>query len=137
MARANVNPATGLATDYLNLFNEYIMLAEMVTDGAMPPDTIEDWQVIDYETHFVQSGFSGVETVLASFRSLPPAIKAGFEGAVNLLIAQILEHKSFPSIPLCQIKHQRDVVASFIIGSIAPPDDECDAAQAEIDALFD
>ena len=29
---ANVNPATGLATDYLNLFNEAIMLFEMGLD---------------------------------------------------------------------------------------------------------
>ncbi|MDP3655070.1 MAG: hypothetical protein Q8R67_25705, partial [Rhodoferax sp.] len=29
---ANINPRTGLATDYLNHFNEAIMLLEMVPD---------------------------------------------------------------------------------------------------------
>ena len=29
---ANINPRTGLATDYLNHFNEAIMLLEMIPD---------------------------------------------------------------------------------------------------------
>ena len=31
LADANINPATGLATDYLNHFNEAIMLLEMLS----------------------------------------------------------------------------------------------------------
>ena len=42
LARANINPATGLATDYLNHFNEAIMLLEMLS--AMP-DCAEDFLV--------------------------------------------------------------------------------------------
>jgi len=31
---ANINPRTGLATDYLNHFNEAIMLLEMILRGG-------------------------------------------------------------------------------------------------------
>ena len=37
---ANINPRTGLATDYLNHFNEAIMLLEMIPDM---PDCAEDF----------------------------------------------------------------------------------------------
>jgi hypothetical protein len=41
---ANINPRTGLATDYLNHFNEAIMLLEMIPDM---PECVEEflgWQ---------------------------------------------------------------------------------------------
>jgi hypothetical protein len=37
---ANINPRTGLATDYLNHFNEAVMLLEMVPDM---PECAEDF----------------------------------------------------------------------------------------------
>ena len=37
---ANINPRTGLATDYLNHFNEAIMLLEMIPDI---PESAEDF----------------------------------------------------------------------------------------------
>ncbi|MGH6975854.1 MAG: hypothetical protein ACREED_02395, partial [Stellaceae bacterium] len=45
---ANINPVTGLATDYLNHFNEAIMLLEMLSSF---PDCIDDflgWQPLSY-----------------------------------------------------------------------------------------
>ena len=49
---ANINPRTGLATDYLNHFNEAIMLLEMIPDM---PECFEDflgWQPLSYAEHF-------------------------------------------------------------------------------------
>lgn len=37
---ANINPRTGLATDYLNHFNEAVMLLEMIPDM---PECAEDF----------------------------------------------------------------------------------------------
>ena len=53
----NINTSTLLATDYLNHFNEVIMLIEMVPDMT---DIIEDvlaWQPRPYVQHFADSGF--------------------------------------------------------------------------------
>ena len=53
----NINTSTLLATDYLNHFNEVIMLIEMVPDMT---DIIEDvlaWQPRTYVQYFADSGF--------------------------------------------------------------------------------
>jgi hypothetical protein len=42
LAAANINPQSGLATDYLNHFNEAIMLLEMIPDM---PDCVEDFLI--------------------------------------------------------------------------------------------
>ena len=40
LTAANINPRTGLATDYLNHFNEAIMLLDMIPDM---PECAEDF----------------------------------------------------------------------------------------------
>lgn len=136
---ANVNPRTGLATDYLNLFNEYIMLAELVSDGSMEHDILLDWQPMDYEGHFVHSGFRGVETVVSAFRALDEEQREHFENDANMLLEMISCHQTaIPAAPcLTSIKLQRDVVASLISGSTTGDLVEIEDSQASIDALFD
>ena len=66
LAAANINPHTGLATDYLNHFNEAIMLLEMIP--AMPECT-EDFllcEPLSYPEHFLQSGFTGRDLAIAA-----------------------------------------------------------------------
>jgi hypothetical protein len=41
---ANINPRTGLATDYLNHFNEAIMLLEMIPDMPECAEDFLGWQ---------------------------------------------------------------------------------------------
>lgn len=139
LCAANINPETGLATDYLNLFNEYIMLAELVIDGSMEPDILQDWQPLDYEAHFVQSGFTGVKTVIAAFRALPVGQRDPFEASVKHLIELILTHqrKSSAQEPIDAIRHQRDLVSAFISGSNVEVILDVEDNQASIDALFD
>jgi len=140
MRAANINPATGLATDYLNLFNEYIMLAEMVSEGNMEPNILQYWQPIDYETHFAQSGFVSLDVVLAAYRTLPPDEKQEFEDAVNRMMDLILDHqKLLAGTPdtIIEIKQQRDHIATLISDPVHAKDIDSSDTQAEIDALFD
>jgi hypothetical protein len=68
---ANVNPATGLANDYLNHFNEAIMVLELM---AHAPETLEDfmaWRPISYQQHFEASGLSQSALVIAAYESAP------------------------------------------------------------------
>jgi hypothetical protein len=61
---ANINPQTGLATDYLNHFNEAIMLLEMIPDL---PDCAEDflvWSPLSYAEHFTASNFKAKELAI-------------------------------------------------------------------------
>src|ERR1700755_1163073 len=76
---ANINPHTGLATDYLNLFNEAVMLLEMIPDM---PECAEDflaWQPLSYCEHFMASNFKARDLAISAYESAAPDIRAEFE----------------------------------------------------------
>src|SRR4051812_46800434 len=76
---ANINPRTGLATDYLNHFNEAIMLLEMIPDM---PDCAEEflgWQPLSYREHFAASSFRARELAIAAYDAADPAIRGEFD----------------------------------------------------------
>ena len=79
LAGANVNLATGFATDYLNHFNEAIMLLEMV---ANCPDCLADfnnWRRLSYREHFQISAFAGRDLAIAAYEAADPAARAGLD----------------------------------------------------------
>ena len=57
LVAANINPRTGLATDYLNHFNEAIMLLDMIPDVPECADDFLEWQPLSYREHFAASNF--------------------------------------------------------------------------------
>src|SRR5258707_12820208 len=76
---ANINPRTGLATDYLNHFNEAIMLLEMIPDM---PDCAEDflgWQPLSYHEHFTASNFKARELAISAYDAADPAVRQEFD----------------------------------------------------------
>jgi hypothetical protein len=75
LAAANINPATGLATDYLNHFNEAIMLLEML---SACPESIEDflaWQPMSYREHFTASRFKERQLAIDAYDRADPNIR--------------------------------------------------------------
>ena len=63
---ANINPRTGLATDYLNHFNEAVMLLEMIPDI---PECVEDflqWHPLSYAEHFTASNFAARDLAISA-----------------------------------------------------------------------
>lgn len=71
----NVDPVTGLASDYLNHFYEPLLLLEHISDN---PDLIEelaDWSPSSYVGHFGRSGRSDRVSVLAAYMEAPPHIR--------------------------------------------------------------
>ena len=63
----NINPITLLATDYLNHFNEAIMLLEML---PMAPECKEDflaWTPMSYCEHFAASRFKFRDLAIAAY----------------------------------------------------------------------
>ncbi|MBI5260701.1 MAG: hypothetical protein HY852_02645 [Bradyrhizobium sp.] len=76
---ANINPRTGLATDYLNHFNEAIMLLEMVPDM---PEVVEDflvWHPLSYPEHFHATNFKARDLVCEAYEAADPDIRAQFD----------------------------------------------------------
>src|SRR5579863_2528466 len=76
---ANINPQTGLATDYLNHFNEAIMLLEMIPDMAECAEDFLAWTPLSYCEHFMASNFKAKELAISAYESADPDIRAEFE----------------------------------------------------------
>jgi hypothetical protein len=75
LVAANINPVTGFATDYLNHFNEAVMLLEMLPDC---PDCIGDflaWRPMSYREHFMTSHFKGRELAIAAYDAADPGLR--------------------------------------------------------------
>ena len=65
----NINPVTGLSTDYLNHFTEAIMLLELL---PADPDCVADfleWEPKDYRAHFAGSHFSNRNGIIAAYET--------------------------------------------------------------------
>jgi len=80
---ANINPQTLLATDYLNHFNEIVMMIEMLPDA---PDCIEDvnaWQPKTYAEHFRDSGFKDKDLAIEAYGAVPTKFREPFEKVVE------------------------------------------------------
>ena len=76
---ANINPRSGLATDYLNHFNEAIMLLEMIPDM---PECAEDflvWQPLSYCEHFTASNFKARDLAIEAYEAADAAVRAEFD----------------------------------------------------------
>src|SRR5258707_12930855 len=82
---ANINPRTGLATDYLNHFNEAIMLLEMIPDI---PECAEDfllWYPLSYREHFMPSHFKARALAIEAYESADAGIRAEFDNITSAM----------------------------------------------------
>ena len=82
---ANINPRTGLATDYLNHFNEAVMLLEMIPDM---PECAEDflaWHPLTYREHFMASHFKARELAIEAYDSADAIIRAEFDNITTTM----------------------------------------------------
>lgn len=79
LAAANINPESFLATDYLNHYNEIVMLLEMIPDM---PELLEDageWAPKSYQQHFIDSGFQAKDLAIKAYETAPYSYRTAFE----------------------------------------------------------
>lgn len=91
LADANINPLTGLATDYLNHFNEAIMLLELLPSCPDCRDDILAWRPMSYCEHFAASAFSGRDLAIAAYEAADPTLRARLEalaGSMNTVLEE-------------------------------------------------
>jgi hypothetical protein len=82
---ANINPRTGLATDYLNHFNEAIMLLEMVPDMPECAEDFLGWQPLSYREHFMASNFKARDLAIEAFDAADKTIRTEFENITSAM----------------------------------------------------
>lgn len=91
VADANISDQTLLATDYLNHFNEIVMLIDLVGDM---PDLLEDckeWRPKTYQQHFEDSSFSDKALAIEAYDHVPERFRKPFEETVEQLNHLVLE----------------------------------------------
>lgn len=84
-AAALVNPVSGLANDFLNVYNEILMLIEMLPGMPELSDDIAAWRPASYRAYFLQSQLPGRTVALEVYARLDPGFRAVFEASVERL----------------------------------------------------
>src|SRR3954468_8552667 len=82
---ANINPRTGLATDYLNHFNEAIMLLEMIPDMPECAEDFLTWTPLSYAEHFWASNFKARDLAIEAYELADPRIRTEFDNIANTM----------------------------------------------------
>lgn len=87
LAAVNINPSTGLASDYLNHFNEAIMLLEMLSSC---PDCLDDflgWRPMSYREHFEASRVKGRSLAIAAYDFANPSLRGSLDNLAGTMTA--------------------------------------------------
>ncbi len=82
---ANINPRTGLATDYLNHFNEAIMLLELIPDMPDCASEFLEWRPLSYAEHFIASNFRARDLAIEAYESADPDLRAEFDHMTGIM----------------------------------------------------
>lgn len=91
LAAANINPNTRLATDYLNHFNDVVMMLELVPDM---PDCAEDvvgWAPVAYDDYFRRSHFRERDLAILAWEAADRTIRSEFEATIAHLDCAMAE----------------------------------------------
>jgi len=147
LAAANINPATGLATDYLNHFNEAVMLLEMIPEI---PECAEDffaWHPLSYAEHFHASNFKARDLAIAAYEAADPALRGEFDrvtgtmssilSAVHGAMQEAQHDQTRIRLALETVGWLKPLVAAasgLINGTKAAAD--VDAEQADVDSIL-
>jgi hypothetical protein len=141
LAAANINPGTRLATDYLNHFNNVVMLLEFI---ATMPDFVEEilaWTPVDYPGYFATSHFRHRELAIVAYQAAAPETRARFQAIVDELDGAIVAAQDLIRANDPTDGHVSAVVMDLVRGRMQPLIAEASGcinggestAQAEID----
>jgi hypothetical protein len=82
---ANINPRTGLATDYLNHFNEAVMLLEIIPDIPECADDFLGWHPLSYSEHFHASNFKARDLAIEAYESADTVTRTEFDNITSAM----------------------------------------------------
>jgi hypothetical protein len=80
-----ISETTLLATDYLNHFNEIVMLIELIPDMPDMLDEAKTWEPLSYPDHFRKSGFQNRDLAIEAYEAAPPRYRQAFDATVGYL----------------------------------------------------
>lgn len=78
----NINGVTLLATDYLNHFNEIVMILDLVPDMPEMLEEAKEWRPKSYVQHFEDSTFKDKTLAVEAYKHVPEETRQVFEEIV-------------------------------------------------------
>jgi len=147
---ANIHPETGLATDYLNHFNEVVMLMDMLPDMPDCAEEVLEWSPCGYVEHFQRSSFAARDLAIAAYAAAPKAVRVHLETIVLQIDGEVARAQrrladgatpkacaEIAALANDEIRPLIGAASGAIHGKIDDTGrDEDASAQADIDALF-
>ncbi|HEX7788898.1 MAG TPA: hypothetical protein VF467_00020 [Afipia sp.] len=139
---ANINPNTGLATDYLNHYNEIAMMIATLGDMPEMRESVLDWRPVGYAAHFRMTGFRERDLAVAAYDSVPPEVKARFFAArreVELAIIDVQELMEAAPEASARLSARAPEIFAAIArlgGVINGGETRTADAQSDVDSLF-
>ena len=116
---SNLDPETLLATDYLNHFNEIVMLLEMVPDMPEIMDEVKAWQPKSYVDHFRDSTIADRELAIEAYAHVPEIYLQPFEHTVlqlnNVVVTSVqLMERYIEAGDMSMLREQATVMSRMI-----------------------
>lgn len=150
LAAANINPKTGLATDYLNHFNEAIMMLEIMATTPEAIDELLAWRPMTYCEHFAASKQTHRTLAIAAYAAADPKARRRLDeiaAAMNAILVSTREALRL-NVPqpataglawdaATQLKPMIARAGAVINGREAGRTTPVDATQAAVDALME
>jgi len=90
LAAANINPKTGLASDYLNHFSEAIMLLDLLPTTPECIVELIGWEPLSYPEHFAASHFKDKELAIAAYAAAEPSVRAQLDELADTMNALLV-----------------------------------------------
>jgi hypothetical protein len=94
LVKANINPETCLANDYLNQFNEAIMLLELIAGSPQWAEDLLAWQPRSYREHFSASKLKHRDLALAAYEAAASEARQQIDqlgGAMNGILVSLCD----------------------------------------------
>lgn len=143
----NINEETLLATDYLNHFNEIVMILDMI---PMMPECLDDakaWAPKTYQAHFRDSVFTDKELAILAYENAPSRFREPFDDTVAKMDALVAQGLSAIEQAVATGEQGRiELAVADVSRSLQSYIDRCSAIihgrtskldQSAVDALFD
>ncbi|HEY1722127.1 MAG TPA: hypothetical protein VGG27_12845 [Magnetospirillaceae bacterium] len=89
LAGTNIDPNSLLATDYLNHFNEVVMMFDLVPDMPEMIDDAKAWKPLSYCDHFRASQFAERDLAVEAYGALADERRLSFEDAIAQTHARV------------------------------------------------
>jgi len=151
----NINETTLLATDYLNHYNELVMMLDLIPDMPEMLDEAKEWKPKSYAEHFMDSTFSDKKLAILAYDNAADEYRLPFDSAlkeaddkiatslndIETVIKANIDGQLREAVALIsrEIQEILDRTSAIINGDYGKQEEaeSITLDQADIDALFD